>query len=134
MLPHCQQMKPQRTPETVRVVLEQDQRTNRFDLLNLHHVLTEGVTVFVCTPEDLRLREQQNRCNYCTEIVVTARIYAIVRFTSEGKHNRSDVGRKGFEVSKTTNMTEQVIQQRVNFEKRLYSLVRFLDSELPEDR
>ena len=46
------------------------------------------------------LREQQNRCNYCTEFAVTARIrFAIVRFTSEGNHNRLDVGRKGVEVT-----------------------------------
>ena len=77
-------MKPQRTPEPFRVVLEQDQRTNRFDLINsppCAHGGCHSICVYTRGP---CLREQQNRCSYCTEIAVTARI-RLPSYTSHRK-------------------------------------------------
>ena len=68
-------VKPQRTPEQVREVLKQDQRTNRFDLLKLRPPCAYGECHSIeFTLENLFLGEQQNRCNRCTEIAVIVRI------------------------------------------------------------
>ena len=73
----------------------------------------------------------QNRCNRRTETAVKLPEYvAVVHSTSEGIRNRSDVGRRRVRSDKTRHqplghmhgrviMTEQVVQQRLDFEKCL---------------
>ena len=129
MLPHCQQMKPQRTPEPG----SSRARPKNQSLLSLKFAAcAHGGCHSICVyTRGNCLREQQNWCNFCTEIAVNARIrFIVVRFKSEGNHNKTDVGQQNVCSDKTMNMTEQVVQQRVHFERSLSLLVRFVDSVL----
>ena len=87
MLPHCQKSEAIENGRSRARPKDQPLRSHKFFIL-CFWVRSQ----YLRSHQRTFIGKQQNRCNHCTENAVTVRIrFTVVRFTSEGNHNRLDV-------------------------------------------